>query len=112
MTEQQLPPIKRAMPLLGNSSLAILKPLKGCGGTFRVVWLEQIDAHCLWFTRDGEEGSTLLATHNNGFSCHLLAERIISGDHVWACGQLEYIRRCGGTAIAKDFIKFEPKPTP
>lgn len=102
-TETMALHVGKARSLLPNSSPEILRPLRGLGGTFHVVWIEQIDAHCLFFNRDGEDASTMLATHHNGYSCHALAERIISGDRKRINDQLEYIRRCAGTAIAEGF---------
>jgi hypothetical protein len=96
--------ITKARALLGNSSAEILKPLQGAGGTFQVVWIEPIDAHALLYERDQSQGAVMLATHNNGFSCHVLAERIIAGDRDRALSQLEFIARCGGTSIAPQFL--------
>jgi hypothetical protein len=96
--------ITKARALLGNSSAEILKPLQGAGGTFQIVWIEQIDAHALLYQRDQSEGAVMLATHHNGFSCHALAERIIAGNRERALSQLEFIARCGGTSIAPEFL--------
>lgn len=65
-------------------------------------WIEQIDAHGLFFS-DGCD-TLLLATHNNGHSCSVLAEHICKGDLAGAERQRRYITECGGTAISPEQI--------
>jgi len=83
--------------LLPNSAPHILLPMEGKGGTFQVVWWAEADTHALLFTKG--DNTRLIATHHNGYSCHALAERIISKDLESATTQLVFIRDCGGTAI-------------
>lgn len=86
---------KPVRSLLPNSSPHILLPMAGKGGTFQVVWWPEADTHALIFKA---ATSRLIATHHNGYSCHALAERIINRDLAYATDQLNFIRRCGGTA--------------
>jgi len=96
--------ITKARSLLPNSSPEILKPMPGAGGVLQVIWIEQIDAHGLFYQRDGAESACLVATHHNGHSCRALAERIIQGDQKLVLDQLDYIQRCGGTASNAQFL--------
>ena len=65
-------------------------------GVFQVVPDEPLDTHHLVFTCNGV--TTVIASHPNGFSCHVLAERIIKGDTQRIKGQVDYIIACGGSA--------------
>jgi len=64
------------------------------GGQLVVVPDDAADTHHLEF-RKGET-TKRLASHPNGFSCHVLAERIVNSGKVKE--QADYILRCGGTA--------------
>ncbi len=77
--------------ILPSSCPAILQPIAFNGGTLQVMPDHQADTHRLNFN-----GKTI-ASHPNGYSCHSLAERIISGDHKRITDQAEYIVRCGGS---------------
>lgn len=88
--------------ILPNSSPEILRERYGCNGILQVVWIEEINAHALFFT--DSRGRSLLATHHNGHSCASLAERMLSGDLKRAEDQRAYIVACGGTAKGPSFI--------
>lgn len=94
--------VGKARSILPNSSPEILQPIKSAHGSLQVVWLEAIDAHGLFFQHDRDGSASLLATHHNGFSCHTLAVRIAAGERERVEDQVEYIRRCGGTATIID----------
>lgn len=79
---------KGSPSILPNSSSAILQPMPH---GLQVVWEEQEDKHVL--LRDGER----IAAHHNGFSCHNLAERLLSGNAERALAQFDYIKACGGS---------------
>lgn len=109
------PPIAPARPVLPNSAPHILKPIAVEGGALQVVWLPELDAHGLFFKREGD--ATVLATHNNGYSCHALAERLVKGDWTRIVQQADYIRDCGGMAIGTRFLErflppLDPCPVP
>lgn len=100
-----IPPRRSVLP---NSAPHILNPISaGDGKTLQVVWLEEIDAHGLFYFHDEEEAllTTLLATHHNGYSCHNLAERIVKGDMERIINQVNFIRECHGTAIGDRFFE-------
>lgn len=87
------------MKNIGNSILPsscprILQPAKFNGGILQVKPDEAKDTHSLYFTKAGSE--TVLASHPNGYSCHCLAERIVSGDADRIANQAHYIVECGG----------------
>lgn len=52
--------------------------------------IEEEDTHGLFAVSTGD----LLAKHPNGFSCHCLAERLMSGNR--PAEQADYIVACGG----------------
>lgn len=87
--------------ILPNSAPHILQPINGKHGVLRVRTVA--DGHGLYF------GDSLIALHNNGFSCRALAERI---DAAWegkgtanrALEQFDYILACGGLDSARDTI--------
>lgn len=91
--------------ILPNSSPEILLPIDFAGGILQVVWIIQIDAHGLFFTRAASGNPVLFATHHNGYSCHELAQRLKAGNWERAVVQLEFIRDCGGTGITAKFIE-------
>jgi hypothetical protein len=85
--------------ILPNSAPHILLPMTGAHGTLQVTWHADLDSHVLWF------GDSPIASHHNGYSCHLLAERILKvwageRDVVHALEQHQYILRCGGMACS------------
>ncbi len=81
----------RTQSLLPNSSPRILKPM---ANGFQVVWDEAADHHVL--QHNGEP----IAAHHNGYSCHELAKRILTGNTARALDQFDYIKACGGTLCA------------
>jgi hypothetical protein len=76
--------------LLPSNSPEILRPIPFNGGALQVVPDIEADTHRLTF--NGE----VLAEHPNGFSCHVLAERMVQGDLERVTAQADYIVRCGG----------------
>jgi hypothetical protein len=80
--------------VFASSSPQILRPVSFRDGELVVVPDDAADTHHL----DFRKGATTkrLASHPNGWSCHNLGQRIISGGKVTE--QAEYIVRCGGTA--------------
>ena len=109
-----VPKVTRSRSVLPNSAPHILKPIQANHGTLQVGWIEEINAHGLFYTYD-ETGSTcLLATHHNGHAVHRLAERLTNGgDYAKAQKQAEYIRDCGGMTTGEDAFKsFFNTPTP
>lgn len=82
--------------ILPSSDRRILQPINTPRGVFVVEACADQDTHILFF--NGE----MLASHPNGYSCHNLADRIIS---VWegkrpagyALEQFDYVIRCAGT---------------
>lgn len=82
--------------VFGSNCPEILMPLVYRGGELVVVPDEGADTHHLEFRRGGEEVKRL-ASHPNGFSCRLLAERMIEGSWEVVVEQAEYIIRCGGS---------------
>lgn len=89
--------------ILSNSAPYILTPMHGAHGVLQVKLIPLIEDHGLFM------GESLLAVHNNGFSCHCLGERIIAA---WegkapaskALEQFDYILRCGGLGKSRDSI--------
>ena len=88
--------------LLPSSDPRILTPIKYADGVLVVIPLPTEDTHALVFRRGDAE--TTLASHPNGYSCHSLAERIISGNHQSVSEQAAYIVACGGTSLSTDEI--------
>lgn len=84
--------------LLPSSDSRILTPIKFKGGCLTVKPDSENDTHHLVFEKSGNY--RILASHANGYSCHSLAERIISGDAAKILAQLKYIDDCGGTALS------------
>ena len=95
--------INRANPILGNTSPAILIPIKTPLGDFQIKWIEELGAPALFLDRG--EGGFFVASHNNGHSLFNLIERVQSGIEERALAQLEFIRQCGGTVAAEHFFK-------
>jgi len=74
-----------------NSSCAeILKPIKFGDGVLKVEPDYLADTHRLCFNNES------FASHPNGYSCHSLAARLVSGDKDKIKEQADYIVRCGG----------------
>ncbi len=86
-----------------SSNYLILRPIMVGKAVFQVVPDEPMDTHHLIFTRDGVN-SVIIASHPNGFSCHCLAERIITGDTQRIKEQVDYIIACGGISKSLDDI--------
>ena len=68
-------------------------------GTLQVVADEQRDTHDLVFSGKifGDHETFTVASHPNGYSCHELAKRMVSGQRSKACEQAVYIVACGGS---------------
>lgn len=82
--------------LLPSNEPRILQPVETPFGTLQVRAIAELDTHGLFHKH--ARGESLLATHGNGYSCHVLLERMAKGDADGACRQIEYILACGGTA--------------
>lgn len=96
--------ITPSVSLLSNSNDYILKEMVSPMGNFQIFWVPEIDSHVLFYQKPGSE-PTHLAMHNNGFSCHVLAERIIKGEVGRAVSQLQYIKDCGGMGVDESVIR-------
>lgn len=83
----------RTRSILPNSDPEILKPM-ACG--FQVRWHDELDMHVLY------HGEQRVAGHHNGYSCHELAKRILSGSAERAMAQFSFITACGGKHYATD----------
>ena len=82
--------------LLPSNEPRILEPVTTPFGILQVRVIAELDTHGLFHKHAA--GESLLATHGNGYSCHVLLERMASG---WTAGvrrQVQYILDCGGTA--------------
>ena len=97
--------ITPASALLANSSPEVLRPMKGCGGTFQVIWIAEMDSHALLYQGAGDGSAYVLATHHNGHSCHVLAMRMARKETAKAVRQAEFITECGGTSAARRTIE-------
>lgn len=82
--------------VLASSSPRILQPMEFKRGILKIIPDREADTHRLEFSMGNLKG--ILASHPNGYSCHSLAERIISNDSESALKQAHYIVACGGTA--------------
>lgn len=81
------------MPHIGRSILPsseprILTPI----GDLQVRALPDLDTHALLYK------GRMIASHPNGYSCRVLAERMVAGDKAHALAQHNYILACGGLA--------------
>lgn len=91
--------------LLSSSEPRILQPQTGAHGTLQVKALPELDTHGLFFN------DSLLAMHPNGYSCHVLAQRILGA---WsdqlsvarAMEQFDYILACGGLGRQRASIEY------
>ncbi|WP_316196631.1 hypothetical protein [Bradyrhizobium sp. SZCCHNS3053] len=88
--------------ILPSSSSRILQPVDTPKGTLQVRVIPELDTHAL-VARHGN-GESLLATHPNGFSCHVLLTELQRGNRAKAEKQIAYILDCGGTARNVDSI--------
>jgi hypothetical protein len=88
--------------LFNSSNDLILRPIPFGKAVFQVVPNEPLDTHHLVFSHNGK--AAVVASHPNGFSCHVLAERIIKGDTQRIKEQADYIIACGGTSKSLDEI--------
>jgi hypothetical protein len=93
--------------VLSNSSPEILKPMPCKAGTLQVRWIDDDAGHGLFITF--AQGTSLLATHDNGYSCHELAKRIAAGNYDRAVQQANYIMDCGGTGRRMAVIEYWAK---
>lgn len=98
--------------LLPSSEPRILQPQKGAHGTLQVRSLPELDTYGLFL---GE--SQLLATHSNGYSCNVLAERILAAWHgerdvTYAMEQFDYILACGGLGRQRASIEYIARGMP
>lgn len=89
-----------AIPSVGGSLLPsnearILQPVATPFGTLQVRVIAELDTHGLFLKH--ASGETLLATHPNGYSCHVLLERMAKREIDRAVEQAKYILDCGGT---------------
>lgn len=90
--------------LLPSSCPHILKPIVCGAGTLQVRAVPDLDTHMLFLRHD--RGETQLAEHPNGYSCHVLAEAVASGDVARSIAQAEYIQACGGMTRCHKAIAF------
>ena len=77
--------------ILPSSSPQVLQPMPYHGGVLQVVPDYAADTHHLQF-----DGKTI-ASHPNGYSCHCLAQRMISDTPARVQSQAKYIVDCGGS---------------
>ena len=82
--------------ILASSDPSILVPIKFKDATLTVVPCDESDTHTLILKT--AEGECELASHQNGYSCHELARRMIDGDMKRTLDQAQYVIRCGGAA--------------
>ena len=88
--------------ILPSSAPHILQPMVHPFGTLQVRALPDLDKHALFHLHD--RGESIIAMHPNGYSCHELALRIISGDEQRIRAQADYIQQCGGMTRHHDHI--------
>ncbi len=82
--------------LLPSSEPRILQPIETPFGTLQVRALPELDTHALF--RTDSRGTSMVAEHANGFSCHELAKRMVVGDEARIRAQVQHILMCGGMA--------------
>lgn len=80
--------------LLPSNEPRILKPVETPFGILQVRPIPDLDTHALFHKH--ERGESLLACHPNGYSCHVLLERMARGDAAAVRQQAQYILDCGG----------------
>lgn len=88
--------------LLPSNDSRILRPVETPFGTLQVRVIAELDTHGLFHKHD--RGETLLATHGNGYSCHVLLEQMLARNVSAVTAQVQYILHCGGTARHVDHI--------
>lgn len=88
--------------LLPSNDPTILRPLYASFGTLQVIALPDLDTHALF--RTDERGTSMVAQHPNGFSCHELAKQMVAGNESRVRDQVEHILACGGLARHVDHI--------
>ena len=88
--------------LLPSNEPRILKPVETPFGTLQVRVIAELDTHGLFHKHS--QGETLLATHGNGYSCHVLLKELVARDVAGVRSQAQYILNCGGTARHIDHI--------
>lgn len=81
--------------ILPSSSPEILKPMPYKMGSLQVQADEGKDTHHLCYIVG--DGSKVLASHPNGYSCYNLGRRMIRETPNMSRAQADYIVRCGGT---------------
>lgn len=81
--------------LLPSNEPRILKPVETPFGTLQVRVIAELDTHGLFHKHS--RGESLLATHGNGYSCHVLLEEMVAGNADRVRRQAQYILDCGGT---------------
>jgi hypothetical protein len=94
----------KTQSILPNSCERILRPIPCKCGHMQVRWMEDADSHGLFITHD--RGESLIAMHHNGYSCHNLAERMLTGNLERVEQQALYITDCGGLAASMERIRY------
>jgi len=99
--------------VLPSSDQFILLPMPGKHGTFQVKAIPELDTHALTLTHS--RGTSTLALHSNGYSCHALAQRMHAawegtGSVQRALEQFDYILACGGEGKARTAIEYWLSP--
>lgn len=106
-TSASKPTSRTGGSILPSSDPRILQPMVGKHGTFVVRPVPDLDTYVLEFaTLDGEYKPTV-AMHPNGYTCHGVAERVLS---VWdgkrepsyALEQFDYVQACGGLSMSRE----------
>jgi len=80
--------------IFSSSCPSILQPIPFKGGMLQVTPNYEDDTHHLVFLEN--DSKHILASHPNGFSCHVLATTLVSNDFDEVKEQSDYIIRCGG----------------
>lgn len=97
--------------ILPSSAPHLFAPLVGKNGSFHVRASEEMDTHFLFFTPTGADPRIqLIAEHPNGYSCHVLAKRIVAAQEgttpvTEALSQLDYIVACGGKGAPRELVE-------
>lgn len=90
--------------VLASNCKQVLEPIKCPAGTLQVRVMIDLDSHVLVITH--EAGTSTIAEHPNGYSCHVLAQHIAAGDADKAVKQAEHIRQCGGMTRDDGAIRY------
>lgn len=93
--------------ILPSSDTTILRPLSGLHGVLQVRPIPEADTYGLFFAYN--DGTSCIAQHSNGYSCHNLAVRLIEvwagkREPAYALAQFDYIIACGGLGKARESI--------